>query len=211
MNTLEKIRQTGASIALQSGIIGTPRIEDVNLSNKLIEEYIRKVIRDLLEFNTKEGFDPEYFNLFSRAFMYVFGKGLEVTFFARLKKSISFINYDFDKLMKGTCGEYLPEKIKLSAYKYTSNIMDMYIEMFKNVKGAGEKIISEGLTFEECLNTILNGAFYYGKELCLRIPFDKQEKVEIYFLEKDNSYDYDRYEKNKYSLEDFKIVNYTFL
>ena len=208
MTTLEQIRQTGATIAFENEIFGNKKIEDISLSNEIVEDFIERVKNDLFEFNTLEQFDNTYFNLFSRAFMYVYGKGAEVAFYSRLNNSISKINYEFDKVMQGVCGEKLSDHLRFRVNRKSSAMLDMYFQMFQHTRGSQEKIISENITFGDCISTILNGAFFCGLETCLTTELSKEDRSFNYKAENDKPYDNDTYDQ-KYKVEDFKIINYT--
>lgn len=207
MTTLEKIRQTGANIAFENEIFGNKKIEDISLSNEIVEDFIERVINDLFEFNTLEQFDNSYFNLFNRAFMYVYGKGAEVAFYSRLGNSITRINYEFDKVMQGVCGDKLSDNLRFRVNRKSSAMLDMYFKMFQHTRGSQEKIISENITFRDCISTILNGAFFCGIEICLTTELSKEDRLLNYQAENDKAYNNDTYDQ-KYKVDDFKMINY---
>jgi len=208
MNTLEKIRQIGTDKAFENGIFGGQKIEEINVPNGLIDDFVERLKDDLFEFQTLEQFDPTSFNLFGRAFMYVYGKGVEFAFFSRIGNKISTISYDFDKAMQGICGEKLSDHFRFHINRKSSAMLEMYCQMFDLTKGPQEKIISEGFGFPDCVATILTEAFICGKELCLTLDISNEERQIVYVEEQDSSYDYDNYNQ-KYKVEDFKIVNYS--
>jgi hypothetical protein len=126
MNTIEKIRQIGANIAYENEIFGEHRIDEIPESFEIVDDFIDRVKDDLFEFNTLEQFDNSYFNLFNRAFMYVYGKDAEFALFNRLGFKVSRINYAFDQAMQGICGERLPNHIRFHINKKSSLMLDMY-------------------------------------------------------------------------------------
>ena len=139
-------------------------------------------------------------NLFNRAFMYVFGKGAEFAFFTRIGTPIDRISYNFDKAMHAKCGEQIPEYIRaFKIYKKSSAMLEMYQEMYENTKGSQERIISEGLSFPDCMRTILHGGFFYGKHICLTIELSDQDRLAQYIDEEDKPYDPDNYHELSYT------------
>jgi hypothetical protein len=208
MNTLDEIRATGISVAVKNQILGVPKIEEISFSNEVVEDFIDRVVNDLFEFQTIEQFS-ETSNLFNRAFMYVFGKGAELAFFARIGTTIDRISYSFDKAMLAKCGEQIPEYIRaFKIYKKSNAMIEMYQEMYKHTKGSQERIISEGLSFPDCMKTILLGGFFYGTHICLTIELSEKDRLVHYIDEEDIPYDPDNYHGN-YRPEDYKVVNYT--
>lgn len=208
MNTIEIIRQIGKDLAFKNEIFGGQKIEDIEVPNSVIDDFIERLKNDLFEFQTLEQFDPTSFNLFCRAFMYVYGKGAEFAFFSRIGSTISTINYDFDKAMQGVCGEKLTNHFRFQINRKSNAMLEMYCQMFALTKGSQEKLISEGFGFPDCIRTILTGAFTCGIELCLTIDVSKEDRHIIYVEELDSPYDYDNYDKI-YKVEDFKIINYS--
>ncbi len=208
MSILEKIRETGATIAFENQIFGNEKIDNINISNGIIQDFIDRLIADLLEFNTMEQFDSECYNLFNRAFMYSYGKGAEFALYSRLGNTITKINYEFDKAMQGICGENLPENLRFKINSKSNAMLEMYYQMFQQTKGLQSKMISEKMTFENFISVILNGAFFCGLEICLINKLTEENKVINYKEELDKPYDYDNYNQ-KYKIEDFKVINYT--
>jgi hypothetical protein len=204
MNTIEKIRLTGVTVAIATNVLGNPKIEDVNLPNEIIEDFITRVKNDLFEFNYFNQFDARNFNLFARAFIYVYGKGAEFAFHNRIGNSISRIDYNFDSAMQAKCCETLPEHLRFQINNKTNEMLNIYIQMFELTKGTQEIIISEGLNFDDCISTILSGAFYLGKEVCSTLEFIGKDNFVKFDEKHDEPYDYDNYDQN-YKLDDFKV------
>ncbi len=207
MSIIEKIRETGTTIALENQIFGNEKIDTINISNIVIQDFIDRLITDLLEFNTMEQFDAEYSNLFNRAFMYCYGKGAEIALYCRLGNTITKINYEFDKAMQGICAENLPEHLRFKINSKSNAMLEMYYQMFQQTKGSQSKMISENVSFENCISTILNEAFFCGLEICLINKLSEEDKAIKYKEEQDKPYDYDNYNQ-KYKTEDFKVINY---
>lgn len=208
MSIIEKIRETGSTIAFENKIFGNEKIDTINLSSIIVQDFIDRLITDLLEFNTMEQFDVEYSNLFNRAFMYSYGKGAEIALYSRLGNTITKINYEFDKAMQGICGENLPEHLQFKINSKSSTMLEMYYQMFQQTKESQDKMISENVSFENCISTILNGAFFCGLEICLTNKLSEEDRAVKYLEEQDKPYDYDNYNQ-KYKIEDFKVINYS--
>ena len=209
MNTLDEIRVTGVSVAVKNKILGIPKIEEISFSTKIVEDFIERIINDLFEFQTSEQYSDTY-NLFNRAFMYVFGKGAEFAFFTRIEIPINRISYDFDKAMHAKVGEQIPEYIRaLKINSRISAMLEMYKEMYHHTKGSQERITSEGLSFPDCMRTILHGGFFYGTHICLTIELSEEDRLAKYIEEVDKPYDPDNYTAN-YKPEDYRVVNYRF-
>ncbi|MBS1652905.1 MAG: hypothetical protein JSU07_12940 [Bacteroidetes bacterium] len=208
MTIIEAIRNTGATIALENQIFSNEKIDTINISNVIVQDFIDRLITDLLEFNTMEQFDVEYSNLFNRAFMYSYGKGAEIALYSRLGNTITKINYEFDKAMQGICGEALPEHLRFKINSKSNAMLEMYYQMFQQTKGSQSKMISENVNFENCISTILNVAFFCGLEICLINRLSEEDKAVKYIEEQDKPYDYDNYNQ-KYKIEDFRVINYS--
>jgi hypothetical protein len=210
MNTLDSIRETGTQVAYKYGIYEQPKFEEISLPNDLIEDFIGRVEKDLFKFFTLQQFDTDYFNLFSRAFMYVYGKGAEFAYFTRTGNNISRINYDFDKAMQGVCGEKLPDDVRFRINQKASAMLEMYVQMYEHTRGSQDKIISEGLNFRDCIYTILNGAFFYGTYVCLTVPISGDDNTNHY-EEPQNDKPYNNATYNKrYQPQDYRLVNVKF-
>ena len=208
MNTLEKIRKIGYNIALENEIFVNYKIEDSNIAYETIDDFIERIKNDFFKFQTLESFDPISYNLFGRAFMYVYGKGAEFAFFSRLGNQIPTISYNFDKAMHGICGENLPDHFLFNINRKSSTMLEMYAQMFNETRGAQEKMTYEGIGFCDCISTILIGAFICGNELGLKVNINDEARKLIYIQEKDSPYDYNSYNQT-YKVEDFKIINYS--
>ena len=199
---LEDIRKTGARIAFENEIFGKEKIEKINLTAEVVEDFILRVQKDLFEFNTFEQFDSSSFNLFNRAFMYVYGKGAEAALFCRLGNSITYISYEFDKAMQGVRGEKLSENLKSCVNEKSNVMMKMYSQMFQHTRGSQEKMISENTTFPDCITAILSGAFICGTEIVSTTKLLDEDRSINYQEEVDMPYDYDNY-KQIYRIEDY--------
>lgn len=204
MNTLDSIRDIGTRVAYENGIFDQPKLEEVTLPNDLIEDFIKRVETDLFEFATLEQF-ADYFNLFHRAFMYIYGKGAAFCYFTRIGIIIDRLSYDFDEAMQGICGGHLPVHIRFRVNQKASAILEMYIQMFEHTRAAQDKIIAEGLNFENCIHTMLNGAFFYGTYICMTLPISESDHTRYSEPLDDKPYDYDTYDNN-YQPEDYRIV-----
>lgn len=209
MNTLAKIRETGQRVAAEYGVYEQPQIEEISLPNELIEDFVERLVIDFAEFSTLEVYS-DYFNLFNRAFMYVYGKGAEFAYFTRIGKDFDRISYNFDKAMQGTCGENLPNNVRFRINQRASAMLEMYVQTFEHTRGPQDIIISEGLSFNHCIHTILCGAFFYGAYVCSTVPLDEKDYISNHEEPKeDKPYDYDNYDK-KYKPEDYKMMNVRF-
>lgn len=207
MTTLEQIRQTGAKIAFENEIFGKEHLDNTILPNALAEDFIKRMVTDFFEFNTLEQFDYTHLNLFSRAFMYSYGKGAEIALFTRLGNSVPTINYEFDKAMEGICGEGLSDHLRLCINKKSSTMLDMYLQMFQHTRGSQEKVLSENVSFEDCISTILNGAFFCGFEIGVTTELTEKDTIIKYQENQDTLYNYDSYDQ-KYKIDDYKMFNY---
>jgi hypothetical protein len=209
MNTLDRIRQTGFAIATSKGVIGQHKEAIIPFVEELVEDFIHRLLDDFFTFNTSEQFDGSYFNLFSRAYMYVYGKGAEYAFFTRLGHDVTRIDYSFDEAMRGVCAHLLPERVRFQFYKTMSAVLDMYVAVFELTRGPQERIISEGLSFPKCMYTILSGAFFCGRERILGMVLTAEDESVTYADREDAPYDYDSYNQS-FQLEDFRITNVSF-
>jgi len=205
MDTLERIRQAGKAVAIINEFAASPEIDKIALPDDIISDFIERIKNDLFEFSTFEQFD--IYNLFNRAFMYVYGKGAEFAYFTRTGNTISRIDYDFDLAMQAKCGIEIPYHILFHIHRKSSAMLDMYQFMYEQTKGSIERIISEGLDFPKCMTTILSGAFFWGQFLCCRIELTDDDKLVVYTEKDDRPYDYDAYDQ-RYKEEDFRVINY---
>jgi hypothetical protein len=194
MNTIEKIRIVGSNIASTNDFFELPKIDNIDLPQDIISDFIERVQTDLFEFSTLEQFN-DYYNMFSRAFMYVYGKGAEFAFFSRIDNNIKRIDYNFDHAMLGKLSVEMPYHILFHIHRKTSAMFDMYHDMFDQTKGSTEIMMSEGLDFPKCMTTILSGAFFWGQELCSRIELSENDKLEKFKNVEDKPYDYDSYDQ----------------
>ena len=210
MTTQEQIRQTGANIAFKNEIFGKRHIEKINLSNEVVDDFIKRIVTNFIDFNTREHLDFIYLNLFARAFMYVYGKGAEIALFSRLGNTPTKINYDFDKAMQGVCGERLSDHLRLCLNSKSSAMRNMYFQMFTIRINSYKSTISENESLKECISTILNCAFMCGLEICLTTELTENENLIKYKEESDIPYNFDKYDK-KYKIEDFNIHNFKYI
>lgn len=209
MTIQDEIRLKGITLASEFQILENKKLHEITYSTEIVYEFIERLLDDILEFNTLNQFDLSYQNLCNRAYMYCFGKGAEVAFFDRMGYDMTYISYDFDKLMQGVCGEKLPDALRFKVHQKSSALLEIYTQQFQMTKGSLERMISEGLTFNNLIYTILNGAFFYGVEIALRSELTAEDKLASFQEEIDNPYDYDTYDQ-RYKLNDYKSVKINF-
>ena len=205
MTKIEQIRFKGIEIASEKKLIDLEEKVQMPINNKIIEDFIEILERDLMDFSTIECFS-NYENLFVRAFLYCYGKGAEYTFSLLLNKPLEKISYDFDECMTGTISNEIPNSLRTQLNEKTGIMIEMYESMFQLTKGSQEKIISEGANFPICVFTILNGGFYWGSRIVLG-TFTNEDLNSVFNPKAvDKKYDYDTY-NNNYQESDFKILN----
>ena len=205
MTTIEQIRFKGIEIAIQKGLIDLEEKVQIPVSNEIIEDFIKILERDLMDFSTSECFS-NYENLFVRAFLYSYGKGAEYAFSHIINKPLEKIAYDFDECMMGTISKSIPNSLRSQLNKKIEIMIEMYESMFQLTKGSQEKIILEGANFDMCVFTILNGWFYWGSRIVLAIFTNENLNFVFNPETEDKKYDYENY-NNNYQESDFRIMN----
>lgn len=205
MNTLEKIMLEGIQIAQEHGLNTLPEKEQIPFSEEVIEDFIDRQIEDLFEFSTLEQF--EYKNMFTRAFMYTYGKGGEFALSHRLGKPMERIGYNFHDCMKGKIATTIPDNLRFNLNKNSSTMLQMYDNMYEATKVGTEQLLKEGLNYGNCIFKILSGGFFWGRKIMLSFDIDKKVEIDFDASQKDKKYDYDNY-NNDYSESDYQTVNY---
>jgi hypothetical protein len=205
MTTIEQIRFQGIEIATKKGLIDLEEKVQIPISNEMIEDFIKILERDLMDFSASECFS-NYENLFARAFLYSYGKGAEYAYSHLLNKPLEKIAYDFNECMTGTISKAITNNLRSQLNKKTGIMIEIYESMFQLTKGSQEKIILEGANFDMCVFTILNGGFYWGLRIVLA-TFTNEDLNSVFKPEVlDKKYDYENY-NNNYQESDFRIMN----
>lgn len=202
MHTLDKIRMTGAILAKESKITGLPKIDEIPYDSEIVQDLITRLLDDVCEFITFEQFG-NHFNLHARTFKYMFGQGAQFAYNRRCGLNVEKINYMFHDALQGKLPEHLPHIVSDQLRSKIKAMMNMYMQMFTHVKGSQEQLMMEGFSFLECISTMLNGAFFYGRELCLSVELTENENApHTNNIEDDIPYDYDNYNQI-YQYDDF--------
>ena len=208
MNTLDKIRLSGFEVAAEAGIINGEKLSELPPSSELVDDLVCRVLEDFFEFNTQEQFDAQQSNLFRRAFMYLYGKGAEHAFYARMdfmEYDISRLSYDFNAAMRGTGARKLPKYIRVQLDQKNDAMLDMYEAMMAYTRGSQMDVIQEGLSFPKCMYVVLSGAFFAGREYLLTLETSDEDGNFNFEEEDDVPYDSETYNQ-KFQLSDYQAT-----
>jgi hypothetical protein len=187
-------------MAFSNGILKSDRCEEIPAANNLVEDFLKKIMTNLYEFNIRENFDYCKFNLLEYAYIYAYGKGAENTFYSELGYEVKCIDYNFDKLMEGKFGDALPKHLHDKLTAKLDIMLEIYSQMFDLTCISHEKMIEEKTNFEYCIQEILNFAYYCGQELCKTDQITEEDKKFEYHEFCDAPYDANNY-THKYKLE----------
>jgi hypothetical protein len=198
MEILNQITIKGLMIAKTNGLLDLPEIHKIPYDEKKVEEFIKILVEDLLEFLTLEQFSS-YENLFKRAFEYTYGKGFEFALSYMVGKPLVRISYDFDNCMTSDGFKAVTNDFREIGESKIHIIREMYSEMFGMTKGEQSKFIDAGISFQDCIIKILNGAFFIGRRIASSIELDSKLKISLNSEIQDCKYDYDNYDK-RYSI-----------
>ena len=174
MSALDKIRLAGFEVAAREGIVGGEKLADVPPASDAVDDLVCRMMDDLNAFNTLAQFDAEGYDLFRRAFLYLFGKGAEYAFFARMDYDLLRFPYRFDEAMRGQGTTKLPAYVRAQLEQKRPGLLAMFAAMEAYIRGSREERSEEGPTFLHCMYTVLSGAFYFGREYMLTL--DPQEE-----------------------------------
>ena len=203
MDTLTLITIKGLAVAKENGLFDLPEKYNIPFDEEIVADFINVQINDLFEFATLEQFLSNE-NLFARAFMYTYGKGVEFALAHIVSKPLKKIGYNFDHCMQGNGLSNIPVNFLSEINSHKSILICMYNEMYGATRGSQERLINEGIRFSDCMTKVLNSAFYIGKRVALSLDINKNEIIDFSDNEVDIKYDYDNYNQN-YSEDDFQI------
>ncbi len=194
MDFLETITLKGLTVAKQNGLLDLPEIYQIPFEEDKTKEFIQIQVTDLFEFSTLEQFFS-YENLFLRAFNYSYGKGFEFALSYMIGEPLGRIGYDFDECMNGNGLTAVPEKFAKVAKSHDYILREMFAEMFEMTKGSQSKLIEAGVTFEDCVKKMLNGAFFIGRRIAVSSDLENCGAVHLNSNMSDTKYDYDNYDQ----------------
>ena len=209
MNTLDKFRLAGFEVAAREGIVGGEKLADVPPASDEVDDLECRVMDNLNEFNTFEQFDGEGYDLFRRAFLYLFGKGAEYAFFARMDYELPRFPYHFDEAMRGQGATKLPEYVRTQLDHKRPGLLAMYEAMATYVRTSRAERSETGPNFNHCMYTVLSGSFYCGREYMLTLePREEDGNFAFDESEEDVPYDPDTCE-HAYALGDLTASHET--
>lgn len=194
MDLLETITLKGLAVAKQNGLLDLPEIYQIPFEEEKTKDFIQIQITDLFEFSTLEQFFS-YENLFLRAFNYSYGKGFEFALSYMIGEPLERIGYNFDECMNGNGLTAVPSKFAEIAKSHDYVLREMFAEMFEVTKGSQSKLIEAGVTFEDCVKKMLNGAFFIGRRIAVSSDLQNCGTVHLNSDMSDIKYDYDNYDQ----------------
>jgi hypothetical protein len=203
LSTYDTITMKGMVVAYKYGITELPEKKPIPFSEDITESFINNILDGLGEFLMYEQINQS--NLFIRAFLYTYGKGVEFALSHVIGRPMERIGFNFDDCMKGKTAIDLPVHISFRVHKYTSALIEMYEEMYEFANDHTDELIQEGYNLSDNLFKILSGAFYIGKRVAQSLDIDSDEGLDFSSNLIDVKYDYDTY-NGKYRAEDFKIA-----
>lgn len=206
MNTLVKLRLVVFDAATQKGILGGEKLADVPFVSEVVDDLVCRVMDDLYQYNTFAQFDPECYDLFRRAFLYLFGKGAEYAFFARMEYEMPRFPYHFDAFMRGQGATKLPEYVRAQLDHQRTSLLAVYEAAVAFISGSRAERRDAGLELPRCMYVVLSGAFFCGREFMLTLePQEEDGNFAFDEDEVDMPYDPDS-SKYTYSHGDFTAV-----
>lgn len=175
MNALDTIRLAGYQVAAREGIVGGEKLDDVPLASDAVDDLVCRVMDDLFAFNTLTQFDAEGYDLFRRAFLYLFGKGAEYVFFARMEYDMPRLPYHFDEAMRGQMATRVPAYVRAQLEQKRPGLLAMFDAMAASIQGSREERSEAGPTFSQCMYTVLSGSFFFGREFMLTLEPQEED------------------------------------
>jgi hypothetical protein len=194
MEILNQITIKGLTLAKINGLLDLQEIYKIPFEEKKVEDFIKILVEDLFEFSTSEQFS-NYENLFMRAFEYTYGKGFEFALSYMVGEPLERISYNFDNCMTRNGLSALPNDFREIGLSKIHIIREMFSEMFGMTKGEQSKFIDAGISFQDCIIKILNGAFFIGRRIASSIELDSKLKISLNSEIQDCKYDYDNYDQ----------------
>jgi len=194
MDFLETITLKGLAVAKQNGLLDLPEIYQIPFEEEKTKEFIQIQITDLFEFSTFEQFFSHE-NLFLRAFNYSYGKGFEFALSFMIAEPLDRIGYNFDECMNGNGLSAVPKNFAEIAQSHQYILSEMFSEMFEMTKGSQSNLINAGITFEDCVKKILNGAFFLGRRIATSCDLQNGGAIHLNSDTTDIKYDYDNYDQ----------------
>ena len=206
MNALDKLRLVVFEAATQEGIVGGEKLADVPFASEVVDDLVCRVMDDLYTYNALSQFDPECYDLFRRAFLYLFGKGAEYAFFARMEYEMPRFPYRFDEFMRGQGGTKLPKYVRAQLDHQRSGVLAVYEAAVDFISGSRAERRDAGPDLSRCMYVVLSGAFFYGREFMLTLePQEEDGNFAFDEDEEDAPYDPDTC-KYTYSLGNFTVI-----
>ena len=193
MTELNELRMAGYEVARRVGLVGGKKLMEVPFASEVVDDLVCRVMDDFFWFNTSEQFDPQGYELFRRAFLYLFGKGAEYAFFARLGYEIPRISYRFEEAMRGQGAKTLPGYVREQLKAKTAGVFTVYEAMVAEARSLQAEHGESGVDFPRCMYVVLSGAFFYGREYTLALKTREEDGNFAFEEEEDEGYDPDAY------------------
>ena len=195
MNAYDKIAFAGISKAEEYGITRLKEKIEIPFLEDIAEDFINTIIDDLNEFLTLEQY-PDAKRLYELASLYTFGKGAEFALSFRLNTPLNRIGYDFNDCMQSNIGKGFPESVSAQISDHSGEISEVFYAMYKETSKHQYELISNGISFNNCLFRMLSGTFFLGRKVGLSLEIENTVEVDFSANDYDVKYDYDSYDQS---------------
>ena len=167
MDILNQIRDFTFQTAFSKGLLFGPKIEEIELPSDITHQFADRIILDFEKLRPITNIDDIRIELL-RGFVYMFDKGVEISYFSRLFKNTE-IEYNFGDLMNGISCDTIPIYIQEKVNSVIAVLADIYNTTFEFIYQNETNLTKNNTETKELMKLLLVGGAFLGVEFCLRI------------------------------------------
>lgn len=169
MDTLHEIREYVFKTAFQKGLLFGDKIDEIELPSDITHQLADRILADF--HHGKMALDIEEIkDTLLKGFVYMFDKGVELSYFSRLQTD-SEIEYNFGDLLNGISGDTIPIYLQEKVNSIIVVLADIYSSSVDFIKGIEPDILKK-VQQKELIRLFLVGGAFLGVEYCLRIELE---------------------------------------
>ena len=171
MDILNKIRQHTFDTAFLKGLLIGQKIDEIELPSDITHQIADRIIIDFEQLHPIKNIDDIRHELL-KGFVYMFDKGVEISYFSRLLQDTK-VEYNFNDLLNGISGDTFPVYIQVQVNPMIPVLADIYNSTFEFMHQNESSLAKSNIDAKELMKLILIGGAFLGVEYCLRIELQQ--------------------------------------
>lgn len=172
MDILSQIRQHTFDAAFLKGLLVGQKIDEIDLPSDITHQIADRIIIDFEQLHPIKNIDEIKKELL-KGFVYMFDKGVEISYFSRLLQDTK-VEYNFNDLMDGISGNTFPVYIQEQVNLLIPVLADIYNSTFEFIHQNESSVAKRSIVTKELMKLILVGGAFLGVEYCLRIELQQE-------------------------------------